>query len=78
MLVDSDEEKKYLLSFQGLSERVDRRELTLEVEVPAAWCRFPRVWVEGEPRSAELVRPGVLRVTVEVTGEIELCFRQSS
>jgi len=78
VLVDSDEEKKYLLSFQGLSERVDRRELTLEVEVPAAWCRFPRVWVEGEPRSAELVRPGVLRVTVEVTGEIELCFRQSS
>ena len=73
-LSDTAEEKRYRLSFDRLSGRVDRRELTFEVEVPSAWCYFPRVRVNGASRSAELVRPGLLRVTVEVEEGMELAF----
>ena len=74
-LAESAEEQRYRLGFAGLSERVERRELTLEADVPAAWCRFPRVWVDGESRPAEVVKPGVLRLTVEVAEGTELAFR---
>ena len=77
-LADSREEQRYRLSFEGLNERVDRRELSFEVEVPGAWCRFPRVWVDGEPHPAGLVRPGMLRITVEVEEGMELGFRQGA
>jgi len=76
-LADTAVEKRFRLGFDGLSERVDRRELTFEVEVPAAWCRFPRVWVNGMSRPAEVVGPGVLRVTVEIEERTELAFRKS-
>jgi len=73
-LVDAAEEQRYRLRFEGLSDRVSRRALTFEAEVPAAWCRFPRIWINGVPQSAELVRPRTLRVTVEVEDGMELGF----
>ena len=48
---------------------------SVEIEVPAAWCRYPRVWVDGAVRPAELVRPRTLRVHVEVGEGVELAFR---
>ena len=74
-LAESAEERRYRLGFEGLSDRVEDRALTLEGTVPAPWCRSPRVWVDGEARPAELVTPGVLRVTVEVREGTELAFR---
>lgn len=73
-LADSGEEKRYRLTFDGLSERVERRELTFEAEVPPAWCRYPQVWVDGQPRPAELVRPRILRTTVALAEGVELRF----
>lgn len=77
-LADSLEEQRYRVHFEGLSARVERRDLTFEAEVPAAWCLFPRVWVDDEPRPAELVRPRLLRATVEVEDGTELVFRAAS
>jgi len=77
-LEDATKEQRYRLHFEGLSDRVSRRELTFEAEVPAAWCRFPQVWVNGAPRPATLVRPRILRVTVEVEDGMELAFRAVS
>ena len=74
VLADSLTEKRFRLDFEGLSERVDRRELTFELKVPPAWCRFPRVLLDGRQQSAEVARPGMLRVTVDVTGGGELTF----
>ena len=73
-LTDTPEEKRYRLRMEGLSQGVACRTLTLDAEVPAAWCRLPRVCVDGEPRPASLVRPGVLRVTVDVADRMELKF----
>jgi len=50
--------------------------LSLEIEVPAAWCRYPRVWVDGAVRPEKLVRPRTLRVHVEVDG-VELAFSRA-
>ena len=50
----------------GLPAQVPYRSLTLETGVPAAWCRDPRVVVDGRELAAEVVRPGVLRVTAPV------------
>ena len=68
-------EQRYRIRYEALSARVERRELTFEVEVPAAWCNFPRVWVNGVPQSASVVRPRLLRTTVEVEDGTELLFR---
>ncbi len=73
-LANTDQEQRYRLRFEGLSPRVSRRELSFEAEVPAAWCRFPQVWVNGVARPAELVRPRTLRITVEVEDGMELGF----
>ena len=75
---DSATEKRYRLSFDGLSERVERKELTFEAEVPAAWCHHPQVRVDGQPRPAELVRPRLLRTTVAVEDGTELVFGPSA
>lgn len=74
-LPDAPRERRYRLSFEGLSERVTVRELTLEAEVPASFCRSPRAWINGEARPAELVRPRLLRVTLSVTDGLEVAFR---
>ena len=51
---------------RNLPEQVPYRTLTLEANVPAAWCRDPHVVVDGRELAAELVRPGVLRGTTPV------------
>jgi hypothetical protein len=73
---DSAEEKRYGLSFEGLPAGVSHTELSFEAAVPAAWCRYPQVWVNGAPRPAELVRSGTLRLQVEVEDGMELAFRR--
>jgi hypothetical protein len=74
-LTDTPQEKRYRLRLNGLSERVTCRTLTLEADVPAAWCREPKVRVNGTPRPASLVRPKTLRVTVDVADGMEITFR---
>ena len=57
----------YEIRLPGLPEQVTYRTLSFEISVPAAWCRNPHVVVDGRVQAAELVRPGVLRVTCDVT-----------
>ncbi|MBT4096365.1 MAG: polysaccharide deacetylase family protein [Gemmatimonadetes bacterium] len=63
----ADGERCYKIGLTGLPEQVPDRTLSFEMTVPAAWCRDPRVDVDGQVLVAELVRPGVLRVTCAVT-----------
>ena len=65
----------YRLSFEGLPGGVSCRALTLEAEVPAAWCQRPAVWIEGRSQAAELVRPRRVRLTVDAVDGMELTFR---
>jgi len=76
-LRETDEEYAYRLTFDGLPEQVACRALTLEAEVPAAWCQNPKVWIGGRPFPAELVRPRRLRFTVEVSDGMEIRCRRS-
>ena len=69
------QQHRYRLSLPGLPPQVTCRVLTLEAEVPAAWCRTPLAWVNGKPLPAELSRPRHLRLTVEVTDGMELLFQ---
>jgi len=58
--------KCYRIGLPDLPDQVPYRSLTLEAGVPPAWCRDPRVVVDGVEQSAEIVRPGVLRFTTQV------------
>ena len=62
----NDEAQRFRIELPGLPEQVPYRTLTLEANVPAAWCRDPRVVVDGRELAAEVVQPGVLRVTTPV------------
>ena len=70
-IVSNETEQRYRLSLPGLNARVASREITLEVDVPTAWCCYPKVSVNGQIRSAELVSPRVLRTTVSVDENTE-------
>ncbi len=63
---DEAEVQCFRIDLPGLPEQVPYRSLTLEASVPAAWCRDPRVEVDGQELTAEVVRPGVLRATTQV------------
>ncbi len=73
-LADTPEEKRYRLTLNGLSDRVTCRTLTLDTEIPAPWCRNPVVSVNGKSRPATLLKPGILRVTVDIENGMELGF----
>ncbi len=73
-LADTADEKRYRLNVDGLSDRVTCRALTLDADVPAAWCRYPRVRVNSQPVPATLVRPCVLRITVDAEDGMELSY----
>ena len=75
VVADSADEQRYRISFTDLPAGVACKELTFEAEVPAAWCNFPRIWIDGVAQPAELVRPRVLRATVDVGGGVEVGFR---
>ena len=62
----NDEAQRFRIGLSGLPEQVPYCSLTLEAGVPAAWCRDSRVVVDGRELAAEVVRPGVLRVTTPV------------
>jgi hypothetical protein len=71
---ETPDEQCYRLRLEGLPDAVSCRDLTLEADVPAAWCQMPLAWVNGQTMPAELVRPRRLRVTVEVTDGMEVRF----
>ena len=73
-MANTADEKRYRLNLNGLSDRVTCRALTLDADVPAAWCRYPRVRVNDQPMPASLVGPGVLRITVDATDGMELTY----
>jgi peptidoglycan/xylan/chitin deacetylase (PgdA/CDA1 family) len=73
---DTADQQTYRLTFDGLPAEVVCRTLTLETDVPAAWCANPQVWIDGHPIHAELVRPKRLRLTVEVKEGMEVTFRE--
>ncbi len=75
-IADTPQEKRYRLRFDGLSERVACRTLTLDADVPAAWCREPKVWVNGDAQPASLVWPRSLRATVDVADGMEIAFHE--
>ena len=62
----------YRITLPEIPEQVPYRSLTLEIGVPAAWCRDPRVIVDGQELAGEVVRPGVLRVTTQVKDGTEI------
>ena len=74
---DDANTQRYRIALPDLPEQVPYRSLTLEVSVPAAWCRDPRVTVDGQELAAEVVRPGVLRVTIPVRDGSEVEVRES-
>ena len=74
---DNDNAQRYRIALPDLPVQVPYRSLTLEVGVPAAWCREPRVTVDGQEQSAEVLRPGVLRVTTLVQDGTEVEVRES-
>ena len=63
---DEAESQHFRIGLPGLPEQVPYCSLTLEAGVPSAWCRDPRVVVDGRELAAEVVRPGMLRVTTPV------------
>ena len=64
--------QRYRIALPELPDQVPYRSLTLEVSVPAAWCRDPCVTVDGQELAAEVVRPGVLRFTAPVRDGTEV------
>ncbi|MDP6112170.1 MAG: polysaccharide deacetylase family protein [Planctomycetota bacterium] len=73
----SGEVLSYRLRFEDLNERVTQRELTFDAEVPAPWCQSPKVWIDGSAQSATLIRPRLLRFTVEIEDGMQVEFRPS-
>lgn len=69
--------QRFRIALSELPRQVPYRSLTLEISVPAAWCRDPRVTVDGQEHSAEVLRPGVLRVTAPVRDGTEIEVRES-
>ncbi len=69
--------QRYHIALPELPGQVPYRSLTLEVSVPAAWCRDPRITVDGQELAAEVLRPGVLRVTTPVRDGTEIEVRES-
>lgn len=67
--------QRYRIALPELPGQVPYRSLTLEVSVPAAWCRDPRITVDGQELAAEVLRPGVLRVTTPVRKGTEVEVR---
>ena len=72
---DDANAKRYRIGLPELPDQVPYRSLTLEVSVPAAWCRDPRVTVDGQELAAEVLRPGVLRFTAPVRDGTEIELR---
>ena len=75
-IIETEEEHRYRLYVgSDLPKRITRKELTLDIDVPTGWCRNPRMWIDGKPQSASLVKPGVLRATIDIGNGIELSIR---
>ena len=75
---DGDDGQRFRIGLPGLPAQVPYRSLTLEAGVPAAWCRDPRVVVDGRELAAEVVRPGVLRVTATISDGTEVEIRATT
>ena len=76
-LADTETQQHYRLRIRGLSDRVTCRTLTLCADVPAAWCRSPKVWIDDHLHPALLTEPRKLQITVDATDGMELIFAPS-
>lgn len=76
-VTDTEEQQHFRLDLADLPAAVPYRSLSLELQVPAAWCRDPRVEVDGQMLAAEVVRPGVLRVTTPVRDGSQIAVRDA-
>jgi peptidoglycan/xylan/chitin deacetylase (PgdA/CDA1 family) len=65
----------YRLNLESLPPQTACRTLTLEAEIPAAWCQNPVVWIDGHPFHAERVRPRTLRFSLTAADGMEIAFR---
>lgn len=75
--VENEEERRYRIVLAEKVKNLPLKSLTIEADVPAAWCRMPVVWVDDKPLCADLVRPRTLRLTLEVRDGMELRFEPS-
>jgi hypothetical protein len=76
-VTDTEDQQRFRLDLADLPASVPYRSLTLELQVPAAWCRDPYVEVDGQMLVAEVVRPGVLRVTTPVRDGSQIAVRDA-
>jgi hypothetical protein len=72
---ENAEEMVYRLHFDHLPPQTVCRALTLEAQIPAAWCQNPSALIDGSPMPVELVRPRTVRFTVSVRDGMEIAFR---
>ena len=69
-------QQRYRVTFVNLPERVTRKELTFEVDVPTDWCNYPQAWVDGTAVPAQVVHPRRLRFTAELGNSSEILLRR--
>ena len=67
-----EEIQRFRVDLPELPDQVPYRSLTMEARVPPAWCRDPRVVVDGRELAAEVVRPSVLRFTTPMKDGSEI------
>ena len=69
---DTALERVYRLTVGALPAGAVCRTLTLEAEIPAAWCQNPVVWIDGDPVCPELVSPRRVRFSANVVDGMEI------
>jgi len=72
---ETRQERVYRLAVAGLPRQVVCRTLTLEADIPAAWCQNPVVLVNGVPILPEVLRPRRIRFSVDISDGLEIVFR---
>ena len=78
VIEETSEVQRYRLHLDGLPDRVICRALTLDVDVPPAWCRAPFVIINGQHRPVDILTPGKLRLTADIESGTELVFGQAT
>jgi hypothetical protein len=78
VIEETSEVQRYRLHLDGLPDRVICRALTLDVDVPPAWCRAPFVIINGQHRPVDVLTPGKLRLTADIESGTELVFGQAT
>jgi len=75
---EEDGGRVFQLSLPGLPVPVAYRQLTVDITVPPALQRCPRLVLNGQRQPALLVAPGVLRATVNLSQSVTLKVEAAS